>query len=261
MKKFLTAPRDRSPLAQTALFFLLGLGLTGAFWFATAPVAVARMMSPTEMIQAGLPPGVLIKTASKPQFLTAVCAAVKEHRISAPAIAQSAVATHREYAGDIVATVVRCSDGNCRLTAAIAAAAASAAPDFAVSIDDAAVAAAPDCADAIQGITSADGKEVRSDGKEVLADGKEILSDGKEILPSEDIPAEGPPNLAGSPPVYQPPFPGGAGGGGFVPGGSTMQICDNGRQRTLQVNQLNKFMATHPGAFQGNCQVTPSTSR
>lgn len=249
------APRDRPPVAQTVLFLLLGLGLTGTFWVATIPVAQGRMLSPSEMIEAGLPPGVMIKTAGKPQFLTAVCAAVKDHRSAAPAIAKTAVAAHRDYVGDIVATVVRCSNGNCAFNGAIVAAANSAAPESAVLIDDAAVAAAPDCADAIQGITS-------HDEREVLSDGKEILSDGKEVLPGEDVPAEGPPDSSESAPINQPPLPGSiGGGGGFVPQGSTVQLCDNGRQRTIQASQLAHFLASHPGAFLGNCQITPVTSR
>ena len=58
------------------------------------------------------------------------------------------------YAGDIVATVVRCANGNCELTAEIVASAVAAAPESAAAIDDAAVAIAPDCADAIQAATS-----------------------------------------------------------------------------------------------------------
>ena len=67
----------------------------------------------------------LIKTAGKPQFLTAVCAAVKNHRNASPAIAKAAVAAHSEYAADIVATVVHCAHGTCELTGAIVASAIS----------------------------------------------------------------------------------------------------------------------------------------
>ena len=142
MKRVYLAGRDH---IQLALAIFLVLGLTSALWIATVPMATAAMMTATEMIEAGLPPGIMMKTASKPQFLTAVCGAVKDHRKAAPAIAETAVAAHREYAGDIVATVVRCANGNCELTAEIVGSAVAAAPESAAAIDDAAVAIAPDC--------------------------------------------------------------------------------------------------------------------
>ena len=231
MKKFLIAPRDR---AGFALALLLGLGLTSALWVATIPVADARMMTATEMIEAGLPPGVVMKTANKPQFLTAVCAAVKDHRKAAPAIAETAVAAHREYAGDIVATVVRCSNGNCELTAAIVASATTANPDSAVAIDDAAIAIAPDCADAIQAATSKS---------------------------SQDVPAEGPSTSGGSPPSGQSPLIGPIGGGGGVnPDSTIVGVCDNGREHRIPIFRVAHFLQTHPGSFIGRCQITPVTS-
>src|SRR5436309_1656954 len=151
MKRDYFVGRDR---IQLGIALVLALGLTSALWIATLPIAAAALMTATEMIEAGLPPGIMVKTASKPQFLTAVCGAVKDHRKAAPAIAETAVAAHREYAGDIVATVVRCANGNCELTAEIVGSAVAAAPESAAAIDDAAVAIAPDCADAIQAATS-----------------------------------------------------------------------------------------------------------
>ena len=231
MKKSLLALHTRP--FSTGLTVLLSLGLAGAFWIVTLPVAVARLMTPREMIEAGLPPGVVMKTASKPQFLTAVCAAVKEHRKAAPAIAETAVAAHREYAGDIVATVVRCSNGNCELTGAIVASAVSATPDDAVAIEDAAVAAAPDCADAIQAATANIGR----------------------AKPEQS-------SFGGSPPTNQPPFVGSVGGGGgFDPNIATVLVCDNGVARFVPANLVARFIAKHPGSFVGRCVITPSTSR
>ena len=241
MKKLLIVSREQTRWAQSALTLLVGLGLTGAFWFATIPAAVARLMTPTEMIEAGLPPGVVIKTAGKPQFLTAVCAAIKAHRKSAAAITETAVAAHHEYAGDIVATAVRCANGDCQFTGSIVAAAISAWPDSASVIDDAAIAVAPDCADAIQSATSYDGKQVL---------------DGKEVLP----PGEGPDNQ-GAPPSNQTPLLDSIGGGGFNPQEPTVEVCDNGRQRAIRASQLNHYLSTHPGSFVGACVITPATSR
>ena len=188
------------------------------------------------MIEAGLPPGIVIKTASKPQFLTAACAAVKEHRKAAAAIAETAVTAHHEYAGDIVATVVRCSNGNCELAGAIVAAAVSATPDDAVAIEDAAVAAAPDCADAIQVATA---------------------NVGHAGGPSQEATS-----IEGAPPTNQTPFVGPiGGGGGFDPNIGTVLVCDNGTARFVPANQVPGFIASHPGSFVGACVVTPSTSR
>ena len=210
---------------------LIALGLTGALWVATMPAALARLMTAKEMIEAGLPPGVVMKTASKPQFLTAVCAAVRDHRKAAPAITETAVKAHQEYAGDIVATVVRCAHGNCELTAAIVVSATAADPDSAVAIEDAAVAAAPDCADAIQAATARN-------------------------------PAEGPANSGSSAPTNQPPFVGSVGGGGgFDPNIATVLVCDNGIQRFVPANLVARFIGKHPGSFVGRCQITPATSR
>lgn len=246
MKKLFNVSQGRGPL-HTAVALLLASVLAAALWVVTAPVASGRMMSPEELIEAGLPPGVVMKTAGKPQFLTAVCAAVKNHRGVAPALARTAVAAHPDYAGDIVATVVRCAEGNCELTGEIVAAATSAAPDSAALIDDAAVAVAPDCADFVQGATTRDGKQLRGGGKEI---------------PEEDIPREGPTRFNETIPVAQPPLPGSVGGGaGFPPQNSTVQICDNGQQRTVSESRLAHFLETHPGAFAGRCQVTPAVSR
>ncbi|HEY1582823.1 MAG TPA: hypothetical protein VGF73_06985 [Chthoniobacterales bacterium] len=243
MKKLLTLSRESSRLARTAATLLLAFGLTTALWLATIPVARARLMSPREMIEAGLPPGVVLKTAGKPQFLTAVCAAVKNHRKESPAIARTAVAAHGEYAGDIVATVVRCAHGeqlDCHLTGTIVAAAVAAAPASAVAVEDAAMAVAPDCADAIEGESTHE-------------------SDGKEVL---DVPAEGPGNYGGPPPISQAPLPGAVGGGGgFNPQELRVQICDNGRQRGIRTTRVNHYLNAHPGSFIGTCQVTPAVSR
>ncbi len=238
-------------LVQTGLTLLLGAGLVGALWVATLPVANAVLMSPSEMIEAGLPPGMLVKTAGKPQFLTAVCAAVKGNRASAARITKAAVTAHHEYAGDIVATAIRCAHGekiDCELTGAIVAAGIVAWPQAAALIDDAAIATAPDCADSVQTRT----ENTHNDGKQTF-DGKEML-DGKEAL--GDIPEEGP--GFGAPTT--PPFFSG-GGGGFNPGETFVMVCDNGRQRRVRESNLQRFLDNHPGAFRGTCQITPATAR
>lgn len=236
MKRDNLASRDR---IQLACSIFLAVGLTSALWMATAPIATAALMTATEMIEAGLPPGIMMKSASKPQFLTAVCGAVKDHRKAAPAIAETAVAAHRKYAGDIVATVVRCANGNCELTAEIVGSAVAAAPDPAVAIDDAAVSIAPDCADAIQAATSKSSQEPHAP-------------------PSDDGSTD-----FGNAPTTSPPviLDTGGGGGGSVPETVVVGVCDNGQDRRIPTGDVRHFLATHPGSFVGRCQVTPVTSR
>ncbi|MEO5718357.1 MAG: hypothetical protein ABIR29_07270 [Chthoniobacterales bacterium] len=193
----------------------------------------------------------MVKTAGKPQFLTAVCAAVKSNPNSAATITKAAVTAHHEYAGDIVATAVRCARGekiDCEVTGAIVAAAIVAWPEAASVIDDAAIATAPDCADSVQTRT----ESTRNDGKQVL-DGKEML-DGKEVL--DDIPEEGPSFSAPTTPSFL-----GGGAGGFNPDVPFVVICDNGRQRRVPGNHVQNFLNHHPGAFVGTCEITPSTAR
>lgn len=250
MTSSLIGSRYTTRLVQTGLTLALGLGLASGLWVATMPVATAELMSASEMIQAGLPSGVMVATAGKPQFLTAVCAAVKTHRDSAAAITKAAVSDHHEYAGEIVTTALRCVRGekaDCDLTGAIVAAAIVGWPQAAAQIDDAAIAAAPECSDAVQTHT----ENTRNDGKQVM-DGKEMF-DGKRELGA--IPEE--PDFVA--PLTPPFYPGG--GVGFNPGEPFILVCDNGRQRRVRESLLQQFLDNHPGAFRGTCQITPSTAR
>jgi hypothetical protein len=217
--------------ARMSLSLLLTAILATGLWVATSPVARARAMTPAEMIQENLPPGKTMKSATKPQFLSAVCAAVKKHRDVAPEITKVAVSTHREYAGDIVATVLRCATNvDCEFVGAVVRAAVRAAPDEASTIADAALAIVPDCADAIQ--------------------------------QASNIPGEGPDSFGGGP-TTQLPLPGstGGGGGGVNPEDQLILICDNGTQRTVRESLLGGFLSSHPGSFVGSCQPTPTTNK
>jgi hypothetical protein len=231
------------PLLQTCFAITLAFGLIFSLWVATIPVAAAKLMSAEEMIGAGLPPGVVVKTAGKPEFLTAVCTAVRTHRESGAGIAKAAVTAHQEYAGEIVATAVRCTGGqtsNCELTGAIVAAAIAASPRSAAAIDDAAMATAPQCADSVQTKTE-------------TVDIRQVLH-GKGTL--EDIPQEGPELTA---PAVVPFATGGV--AGFSPDDSFVHVCDNGQQRRIPQSRLRAFLKNHPGSYVGRCDVTPSSSR
>jgi hypothetical protein len=213
---------------------LLGvIALAAGLWLATTPAARGREMTPAEMIQQGLPPGKTMKTATKAEFLSAVCAAVRHHRNLAAEITKVAISAHREYAADIVGTVLRCSPSvDCEFVGVIVEVAVRTAPDEASVIDDAALALAPDCADAIQDATQ------RALG---------------------DIPGEGP---GGGGPSTQVPLPGGVGGGGGGPAATEpVLVCDNGTQRHITSGSLGSFLTGHPGSFVGSCQPTPTTNR
>lgn len=242
MKKLFTASHrsfPSNPIARMALALVFTVFLALGFWVATLPAAhAARTMTPVEMIQEGLPPGRTLGTATKPEVLSAVCAAVKRHRPEAPAITEAAVAAHKNYAGDIVATVLRCSPSvNCAFVGTIVSSAILSAPDEASTIDDAALALAPDCADAIQNAT--------------------------ERARAGDV-AEGPAGFSSEGPSNQVPLPGSAGGGGgagFNPQEQLVLVCDNGTERRVRESQLADFLGSHPGAFVGSCQPTPTTNQ
>jgi hypothetical protein len=223
---------------RAAFYLFVMTALAGGLWLATVPAARARTLTPTEMIQENLPPHKTMRTATKPEFLSAVCEAVRRHRDEAAAITKVAVKAHHEYAGDIVATVLRCTPNtDCDLVGRIVGEAVRAYPAAASEIDDAAVAIDPDCAGAIESAT-------------VHAGG--------------DIPAEGPGEFGGGPTNQLPPpgsTGGGNGGGGFNPGGTRVLVCDNGTQRRVAQNNLITFLRAHPGSFIGSCQPTPTTNR
>lgn len=222
------------------LSILLMAALTAGLWIATMPAAQARTLTPTEMIQEGLPPGKTMRNANKPEFLSAVCAAVKKHRPEASQIARLAVMTHHEYSGDIVTTILRCgSSRDCAFVGTIVTAAIQVAPSEVSVIQDAALAIAPDCADAIQAATILDSKDAKDVG---------------------GIAAENPSYIG---PISQVPLPGsvGGGGGGINPGEQIFMVCDNGTQRSIRASQLGAFLTSHPGSFVGSCHVTPATNR
>ena len=228
--------RFSATLARTGLFLLVTVALIASLWIATLPVAMARLMTPTEMIEQGLPPGKTMQSATRAEFLFAVCAAVKKHRREAPAIAKVAVVAHREYAGDIVETIIRCAfpteEVDCEFVGAIVAAAVAAVPGVSSAIVDGALAAAPNCADAIQQAAA-------------------------------QVPGEGPGFEAGGGPTSALPPPGsiGGGGGGFNPQEQPILVCDNGTEQQVVPSQLAAFLSSHPGSFVGACQPTPVTNR
>jgi hypothetical protein len=219
-------------IGRTALLLLFVVALAAGLWVAALPAALGRDQTPKEMIQDGLPFAKAIKSATKSEFLAAVCAAVRKHRSVAAAITEAAVVARRDYAGDIVGTVLRCSaKSNCKFVGSIVSAAISADRSAATTIADAAIATAPDCAEAIQNAVphAANGGGDRADSNAAGRDNQNPLS--------------GPSNDAGE---------------GFDPHEQLTLVCDNGTQRTVRESQLDEYLHAHPGASLGSCPPTPT---
>lgn len=218
-------------LRSTAVLFT-GLALGLAFLMSTAPHSVAQGMSPTQMIEENLPQGTTVASATKPQLLAAVCAAVKKHRQDAPQIVRVAVTAHREWTRDIVRTAFNCvGNDDCRLLGRIYRAAVAANPDDASALTDLISSLAPDCAGQFTG----DGKSVVDD-KSVVADdngGNFGNPPGNVLLP-----------------------PGSIGGGGGQ--GNVIAICHNGRTIFVSPQGAENHLNNHPGDTLGPCNVTPT---
>ncbi len=89
--------------------------------FAAEPLTIQSVeMTPRKMIEAQIPNGKSIDSVSKEDYLTAVCAAVKKFRPSAPQIAGAAVKMHPDWKKEILTTSFHClGNGDCALLAQI----------------------------------------------------------------------------------------------------------------------------------------------
>jgi hypothetical protein len=212
-------------LVRSTIVVFVALGLGVAFWMVSAPVATAREITPTEMIQSKLPATKTLMTASKPEVLSAVCGAVRKWRKDAAQIVRTAAGARRELAPAIVAEAIRClrEHLDCTLVGQIVAAGLAVDPDQSATIMEQALQLAPDCRAQIE---QAGG---RTEGE----------GDFSNNLPGEI-------NLP----------PGSTGGGA---GQNTCLVChDPSNPREIQVpcEQVDQFIQSHPGDFRGPCQAT-----
>jgi hypothetical protein len=138
---------------------ITGVALGVALWTATAPISTAQDASPERMIEESLPQGRTMANATKPQYLAAVCSAVKKFRDAAPQITRAAVAQKEAWRNDILRTVFRClGTRDCVLLGRVLNGLVSAYPDDANALTELAVELAPGCADTFgQGGTPDDG--------------------------------------------------------------------------------------------------------
>ena len=210
-------------MGRTVPMFCGVLLLAAAFWV-LLPATLAREMTASDMIADQLPTGKTLKSATKSEFLAAVCGAVRKRRSAAAAITQAAVMARRESTGEIVEAVLRCNGkANCELVGSIVAAATTAEGDPA-KIADAAIAKAADCAESIREASRRGAKA--SDRAEAVAAPEKSPLIGTSNGPDE----------------------------GFDPHEQLNLVCDDGTQRTVRASQLDDFLRSNPGSFIGVCQ-------
>jgi hypothetical protein len=215
---------------RLAFVFLIGVALASTFSVATAAIAQAADMTPTQMIQSQLPQGKTIANATKTEFLSAVCAAVKKFREAAPAITKAAINAHPEWRRELLRTVITClGTDDCNLIASGVAGAIEVFPDDADGLIELAIQLAPDCHGAI--------------GQLPPGSGPDLLTN--------------PPDNLNPPPGTL----GGGGAGGVNPEDTKITVCDNGVNVIVVASQAAGYLSAHPGASVGTCVVTPVTNQ
>lgn len=231
MKKMLTVSNGQllaARILKTTFVLLIGLALGTAFWVASMPVAQAQDMSPTKMLQSELPAGKTMSTASKQDYLGAVCAAVKKFRDAAPQIVRVAVESHPKWDQDILRTAFRClGPDDCDVLGRVLRAAVSGNQADASGLTQLAIGLAPNCADTFPGHGGGGGGE----------------------------PGEG--NF-GNPPGNVNPPPGSVGGGGGQ--GNVVAVCHNGLTIFLSPEGAQQDLRNNPGDYLGPCVVTQNTN-
>ena len=215
-----------------ALIFCGGFLFAAIFRTALLPAALGRETpAAADMISDQLPGRKTLKTATKSEFLGAVCAAVRKRHSAAATITQAAVTARRESAGEIVGAVLRCGGKiDCELVKPIVAAATSAEGDPA-NIADAAMAKAPNCAETIREAT------------------RRVVKANERAEP-EAAPEQGPLIGTSNGPDE-----------GFDPHEPLKLVCDDGTPRAVRASLIDEFLRSNPGSSLGPCQTPPRTER
>ena len=223
-------------------FLLAGIVRGRLVWFSVFLVAtilgaslslsgLAREMTPTELITAQLPKKKTLKSATKPEFLNAICAAVRKRQSAAAAITGAAVTARRESAADVVAAVLRCSGKvTCETIESVVVAAVNAEGD-ATKISDMARAKAPEC-------------------EEIVRAALHHVSKPNERPDTEATPEQGALIGTSNGPDE-----------GFDPREPLSLVCDGGTPRAVRNSQLDDFFRSHPGSYLGPCQSVPAPDR
>lgn len=205
--------------------------LAASSWMGLLPTALGReAATAADLMTAQLPGRKTLKTATKSEFLGAVCAAVRKRRSAAAAITQAAVTARRESAGEIVGAVLRCGEKiNCESVKPIVAAATAAEGDP-LNIADAAMAKAPNCAETIRDATRREAKAIDRAESEAAEQGPLI---GTSNGPDE----------------------------GFDPHEELKLVCDDGTPRAVRASLLEGFLRSNPGSSIGPCPTPARTER
>ncbi len=202
---------------------------------AAAPASAGRELAPVELIEKALPAGKTIKSASKAELVSAVCAAVRQERDSGAGMTLVAVAARPELAGDLVGAILRCATKiDCEYVSLIVSTAVTAQPGAATAISDAAIGRAPNCGESIQGAVRTATRSANSRPELTLA----------------SPPGQG--ALIGT--------RGGA-NEGFDPHEPLVLVCEDGTPRAVRQSEIDEFLRTHPGAVSGNCPPAAGTAR
>lgn len=200
---------------QELRFEFMVLILAAAFWLAVAPATFSRDPTPAEEIGNGLPAKATMKSASKSDFLSAVCGAVRKNQNSGAGITAVAIAARSELTGAIVATVLRCAGKvDCEYVGGIAGAAIRAQPKLETVISDAAIARAPDCGETVQAALRAATQSAAG------------ASPGTPHPAADEV---------------------------FDPREELIPVCAAGVQRAIRKSLVEEFLRTNPGSHLGPC--------
>ncbi len=230
MKKLValcTERRFSTEVLKTALVLFVGIALGSGFWIASTPMAHGQAkLTPVEMIQAKLPQGKTIATASDAQLLEAVCKAVKQSPKEAPLIIRTIAGARKNLQGDILCMTIRClkekRELDCNWVTDVVRDWIKADPDSANQLIELVSDCSPDCRDPLQGLLS---------GGSAFAD----------------------------PPSNINPPPGSVGGG--ATGGNTCVVCHNGENVQIACDDMASYLTGHRGDTAGACQVTSTTNK
>ncbi len=208
---------------RATVVLLITCGLGAIFWAASTPLSQAQDLTPEKMIESQLPEGKTLQTADKPEFLAAVCAAVRKWRPSAPQIVRAAIRLRPEWKKDILRTAFQCLEiDDCRFLNRVLWYVIDDDPDHADEYLGWAIEWAPACAGAF-------GRDGRGEGE------------------------------FGAPPGNILPPPGSIGGGGGQ--GNVVAVCHNGMTIFVSPQGAEGHLRNHPGDTLGPCVVTPVTNR
>jgi hypothetical protein len=203
---------------------IIGLALGAALWTATIPMSMAQGTSPIRMVEANLPQGQTVASASKADLLSALCAAVKKNPNAAPQIARMVAAARPDLARDVLRTVFRClGNDNCSLLGRVLRGVIAGVPNDASGLTTLAVELSPDCAGS---------------------------------FPGQGVPGDE--GNFGQAPGNQNPPPGTIAGGGGQ--GNVVAICHNNHTIFVSPQGAENHLKNHPGDTVGPCQVTPATN-